>query len=73
MKAKLSNGYGSEFVVIERATGAPVSNVVLMFPMSDKQAFMVLRKYLDSNREVYTELESLYERCQREWKHIGGE
>jgi len=71
MKAKLSNGYGSQYVVIERETGAPISNVVLLFPMKDREALLVLRKYLDSNRDLLPELERAYERFEKEWKHIG--
>ena len=73
MKAKLSNGYTSELVVLETASGVPISNVVLLFPMKDREAMIALRKYLDSTRETIPELERLYEQCEREWKHIDKE
>ena len=73
MRAKLSGGYSSEFFVIQTAPDAPrklISNVVLLFPMKDREAWIALRRYLDSVKEVMPELEELYERCGKDWKYI---
>jgi len=70
LSAKLSDGYGSEYVVLDAKDHKPVAGVVLLFPMSDKAALSALRHYLDTHREVLPALEKHWEQCANEWKRI---
>jgi len=68
MDAKLSNGYGSEYVVLNAKTQKPATGVIVLSPISDRLAFDVLRIYLDRHLELLPELETAWAQWEQGWK-----
>jgi hypothetical protein len=70
MDAKLSDGYGSEFIVLDAKTQKPVTGVVILSPMSDRLAFDAIGRYLEAHSEVMPALATRYMTWQTEWRRI---
>ncbi len=66
----LSQGQGSEFVVINpKKNNEVVSDVLLLFPLKDKTAMEILRVYVESGKAPM-DITQAYARYAQAWESI---
>jgi len=71
MKVAISQGYGSEYVVLDARTKVPLSDVVLIFPLLDKAALCVLQEIVkDGDACSSHEIMQAVERYEKAWETI---
>ena len=73
MKAIISNGLGSPYIVINPVNKEIVSNTLVLFPASDKLALEAIEKYVSLMDENDPDKDALARRLQdwkEMWKHI---
>lgn len=71
MKLMLSNGIGSELLVINAKTKEVLSDALILFPMQDKQALEIMQNYVKSGNAPI-DITQAYNRYERAWDNIEG-
>jgi hypothetical protein len=69
MKISLSQGYFSEFVVLENKTGKPVADVMLLLPLQEREAFDLLKQHVNSG-EATPDIVQAFQRYERQWEDL---
>lgn len=65
---KLSQGYGSEFIVLNAQTKEVVSDVLLLYPLQNKEEFEIMRQYVIQHND--TALAQALKRYEEVWNAI---
>ena len=69
MKISLSQGYFSDYVVLEAKSGLPIADVMLLLPLQDRESFNLLKTFIDSG-EATPDIIQAFARYQRQWEDL---